>query len=244
MANTPNYGFNRHPQLSVNHISDYLATSYATQRTKLICAAKFPKKVEVAAYTQIRRPLKAALTKDQFDRDGLEFLVGRLEAKATTEAGYNKDEALRCAKAVKAFQETFNPKSFSRYRLSPATKTISKHVSGVKINVTLDAIVTESKDDMTHAGGIVLVYAFSSDRANVKDRLSAASGLILWALEGGQMPPLPRLCMAADLADRNIVKASESHERFRQRVLDSCSEVAARWASIEPPDDYDGPDWR
>lgn len=228
----------------MNHISDYLATSHATQRTRVIRNAKFPKKVEVAAYSQIRKPLKVALTKDEFDRDGLEFLIGKMEAKALTETGYNRDEALRCAKAARAFQETFNPKSFARYTLSPSTKTVSKNIAGVKINVTLDAMVTETKDDVTHAGGIVLLYAFSADRTNVADRLAAASGLILWALESGQMQPLPRLCMAADLADRNIVKASGSHERFRQRVSDSCSEVAARWDEIEPPDDYDGPSWR
>lgn len=227
----------------MNHISDYLATSHATQRTRVIRNAKFPKKVEVAAYGQIRKPLKAALTKDDFDRDGLEFLIGKMEAKALTETGYARDEALRCAKAARAFQETFNPKSFARYMLSSSTKTISKNVAGVKINVTLDAMVTETKGDATHAGGIALLYAFS-DRTNVNERLAATSGLILWTLESRQMQPLPRLCMAVDLAGRSVVKASNSFERFRQRVSDSCSEIAARWGEIEPPDDYDGPHWR
>ena len=228
----------------MNHISDYLATSYATQRTKLICAAKFPKKVEVAAYAQIRRPLRAALSKENFDRDSLDFLADRLEGKALTETGYNRDEAKRCAKAVRAFQETFEPKKFSRYDISPSQKTISRPISGVKVNVTLDALVTQSKDDITSSGGIVLLYAFSADRSSIKDRLSAASGLILWTLEGGQMPPLPRLCMAIDLADTNVVKASASNERFRQRVEASCREVASLWDDVEPPHDYDGPDWR
>lgn len=228
----------------MNHISDYLATSYATQRTKLICAAKFPKKVEVAAYTQIRRPLRAALSKEDFDRDALDFLADRLESKALTETGYNRDEALRCAKAVRAFQGTFNPKKFARYEISPSQKTISKKVSGVAIKVTLDALVTQKNGDVTNSGGIVLKYAFSADRSAIKDQLSAASGLVLWSLEDGQMPPLPRLCMAVDLAEHNVVKTSSSNERFRQRVAASCAEVAARWDGIEPPHDYDGPDWR
>ncbi len=103
MTNSPSYGYNAHPQFSVNHISDYLATSYATQRTKLICSAKFPKKVEVASYSQIRKRLRAALTKPEFDHDGLKFLVAKLEGRAHSETGYNRDEALRCAKAVRAF---------------------------------------------------------------------------------------------------------------------------------------------
>lgn len=228
----------------MNHISDYLAATYAPQRTKLICAAKFPKKVEVAAYTQIRNQLRSALTRQEFDREGLDFLAAKLEGKATTETGYNRDEALRCAKAVRAFQDTFNPKSFARLTISFATKAIVKTVEGVRLNVTLDAAVHETKAEATSSGGIVLLYAFSADRGDVKGRLAAAANLILWALEDGQMPPLPRLCMAVDLAEKSIVKASDSFQRFRERVTESCSEIASRWDSIEPPSDYDGPDWR
>lgn len=244
MSDTPKYGFHRHPQFSVNHMAEYLATTYATQRTKLICAAKFPKKVEVTSYAQIRNRLRAALTKPKFDRDGLDFLADKLDGKARTETGYNRDEALRCGRAVRAFQDTFNPKTFNRYTLSSSSRALALSVSSVKINVSLDATVTETKGDVTSAGGIVLLYAFSADRGDVGGRLSAASSLILWALEGGQMPPLPRLCMAVDLAEKSIVKASDSFQRFRERVTDSCSEAAARWDAIEPPADYDGPDWR
>lgn len=225
-------------------MAEYLATTYATQRTKTICAAKFPKKIEVAAYAQIRNPLKAALTQAGFGHDGLEFLAAKLEGKARTEIGYNRDEALRCARAVRAFQETFNPRSFAKYTISASSRAVSKTISGVRLNVSLDATITETRGDVTNSGGIVLLYAFAVDRSDVPGRLSAASNLILLALEGGQMPPLPRLCMAADLAGKSIVKATDAFQRFRERVTDSCSEVAARWDSIEPPPDYDGPDWR
>lgn len=225
-------------------MAEYLATAYATQRTKLICAAKFPKKVEVAAYTQVRNQLRSALTRPLFDRDGLDFLAAKMDGKAATEIGYNRDEALRCAKAIRAFQDTFNPKTFTRYTISAAAKTLTKSIAGVRVNVSLDAVVTEVKGDTTHAGGIVLLYAFAADRSDVPGRLSAASNLIFWALEDGQMPSLPRLCMAVDLAEKSVVKASDAFQRFRERVTDSCSEVAARWDAIEPPSDYDGPDWR
>lgn len=244
MSDTPKYGFHRHPQFSVNHLAEYLATTNATQRTKLICAAKFPKKIEVGAYAQIRSQLRAALTKPQFDGTGLDFLADKMDGKARTETGYYRDEALRCAKAVRAFQDTFNPKTFARYSLSASARTLTKTVAGVRINVSLDAVVTETKGDAVNAGGIVLLYAFSADRSDVAGRLAAASNLIFWALEGGQMPPLPRLCMAVDLAEKSIVKASDSFQRFRERVTDSSSEVAARWHGIAPPADHDGPDWR
>ena len=117
--------------------------------------------------------------------------TSRLDHKATTEIGYNRDEALRCAKAVRAFQETFKPKSLSRCKISPSPRMISKSISGVRVNVSIDATVTETKGDTTCSGGVVLLYAFSADRGSLKERLSAVAGLILWTLEGGQMQPLP-----------------------------------------------------
>lgn len=244
MSSTPNYGFNRHPQFSVNHLAEYLATTNATQRTKVICAAKFPKKIEVAAYSQIRRPLRDALSTENFGRDDLEFLADRMETKAAREIGYNRDEALRCVKAIRAFQETFNPKSFSKVDISPAPRSVSTKIKGVKLNVSIDASVTATKGEVTHVGGIVLLYAFSADKSTLNDRVVTTSGLMLWALESGQMEPLPRLCMTANLADRSIAKASPSFGRFRTRIADTCEEISASWDRIEPPHDYDGPDWR
>lgn len=228
----------------MNHLAEYLATTNASQRTKVITGAKFPKKVEVAAYSQIRKPLRDALSKPDFGHDDLEFLADRLEIRTGQEVGWNRDEAMRCLRAVRAFQVSLQPRSFAKYDISPAPKSLAVQVAGVRINVTMDAMVTETKGDVTNSGGIMLLYAFSADRGDLKERLAATSGLILWALESGQMKPLPRLCMTVDLAQQNVVKASPSFSRFRGRVAESCKEIAARWDSIEPPADYDGPDWR
>lgn len=57
------------------------------------------------------------------------------------------------------------------------------------------------------------------------------------------MEPLPRLCMAADIAGKDILKASPSHSRFRESIVNSCREIAAGWNNVEPPPDYDGPPW-
>jgi hypothetical protein len=188
--------------------------------------------------------LRDALTADGLGLDGLSALADRFDERSRREAGYQRDEALRCARAVRAFQETFNPRSFGRYELRAPSRALTTNIEGVRVNVTLDALVSEGNGDATYSGGIVLLYAFSVDRGSMRDRLSTTAGMILWALEAGQMEPLPRLCMAADLADRNIVKASPAHGRFRARIADSCREIAALWGGVEPPSDYDGPDWR
>jgi hypothetical protein len=244
MSETPNFGFNPNPEFSVNHISEYLATENAPQRTKIIRAAKFPKKIEVAAYAQIRKALQAALSKPEFDRAGMAFLADKMAAKARMETGYARDEALRCERAIRAFIRSMDPRSFSKFTISPSPSPLLVKNADVRLKVTIDASVTATSKETANSGGIVLLYAFSADREGIKDRLKSITGMTLWALEGKQMEPLPRLCMAVDLAAGDVARASESHTRFRQHVTDSCHEIAARWNAIEPPPDYDGPAWR
>jgi len=105
--------------------------------------------------------LKAALVKDDFARDDLDFLADKLDSKALNESGWHKAEALRCSEAVKAFQDTFNPKVFSRYTISPSTKTISIMIGGVKLNVTLAAMITQTTKGVTNSGGPVWALIFS-----------------------------------------------------------------------------------
>gem|GEM_PF-3697593 len=198
----------------------------------------------MAAYSQVRDALKKLLFKEDFGRSDLDFLADRMDAKARAETGWHQSEALRSAQAVRAFQETFDPKVFKKYTLSAAPKNLSVKISGVKLNVSMDASITQDSKGVTHSGGLILKYAFGADRSSVAKELTNAAGLLFWALEGGQMEPLPRLCLAVDFADQNIVKARTSYTRFRQDVTDSCSEIAARWGDIEPPHDYDGPEWR
>jgi hypothetical protein len=243
MASTSNYGFNRTAQFSVNHMAEYLTTENASQRTKIIGRAKFPKKIEVAAYAQVRRPIQNALTKPNFDKPSLELFASRLAAKAVREEGYQRDEALRCEKAVRAFLTTFESRSLKKCAFGPAPSLLALQVERVRLKISLDATITAESDGVTNSGGMVLLYAFSSGRDAIHGRLSAATGLIFWALEGGQMEPLAKLCMAADIAGNEIVKASNSFSRFRGHVSESCSEIAARWDSIRPPHDYDGPRW-
>lgn len=147
--------------------------------------SKFPKKVEIVAYNKIKKPLRDALSSPDFEADYLAHLRNTMDTTARQETGYKKDEALRCSRAIKAFQDTFTPKTLQRYTISAAPKMLSMQIEGVKINVSLDASVSENKDGVTYAGGITLLYAFSADRGSVKDRLSNSAGLILWALDGG-----------------------------------------------------------
>ena len=71
------------------------------------------------------------------------------------------------------------------------------------------------------------------------------SQLILWALEGtGNFSPLPRLCMSMDLFGNELIKAAAISEQFRTYAKAACREAALKWDEIEPPNGYDGPEWK
>lgn len=223
-------------------MAQYLSCQNATQRTRIIQQAKYPAKRQVSAYQEVRKPLTDALFKSGFGHDDLDFLADRLADKVRRESGQAQNNARLAGLALEAFRATFNSKRLRSVTLSPASGKLLLEVSGVKLNVSLDAMVTAKAGEIQNSGGLVLIYAFGADRSDIRDRQATISSLILWALEGGQVEPLPRLCMAVDLHDQDIVKATPSHSRFRDRVSYSCAEVAARWENVEPPNGYDGPD--
>lgn len=139
---------------------------------------------------------------------------------------------------------TFNPTGFKKCTFSAAPAALSMILEGVTISVWIDAAVTSTADGVTNSGGIILLYGFAADRGSFKEKLTTAASLILWSLEGAQMEPLARLCIAADIARAEIVKASNSTSRFRTKLTDTCGEIATCWDRVEPPPDYDGPNWR
>lgn len=227
----------------MNHLSTYLSTTNPTHRKELIRSAKFPEKFEVSSYGNVKSALRKSLQKPDFGKDDLEFLIGKLEAEALRKDGQAKNNSLLQARAVKKFQETFSTRRFARYSFGPPAKMLLP-ISGVKVNVSLDATLSQETESGLKSGAIALHYSFSKNRGDERDHQRAVAALVYWSLESGQVEPLPRLCMAVDLAISSVMKAPSGYERFRARTNDACSEIAARWSEVEPPPEYDGPDWR
>ena len=119
-------------------------------------------------------------------------------------------------------------------------------LEGVAINTRLAVSILETdKDGVTHNGGCVLFFA-ASERRNLPERSKAVAATVYWQLGElkSNLEPLPRLCWSFDVFGSEIVKATDSYDRFRSRVKHSCREAAVRWDDVAPPADYDGPDWQ
>lgn len=248
MSETPNYQFHRKPRFSANHVAEYLTTLTATQREAVIRKAKFPRKVSVIAYSQALPAIGKFLSSNTGDTSYFADILERLAAKERREQGYNRDEAKRCQAAIEGFIETFGQSNLKRCQFSQGPKDLSISISGVRVNVRLDApIFEEAPDGQGYTGGCVLILASTDDaRKNIEDRKKHVAALIQWALENSssQFEPLSRLCMSLDPFGGDVVRAPKSFDRLRKSIASSCHEVASRWDDIEPPAGYDGPNWR
>lgn len=245
MDETPNYGFYRRPRFSANHLADYLCTHDAGQRDGVIRKAKFPRKPSVTAYQQVTPAIRSFFTKSDGGFGPLDGLVDRLKVKATREEGYNHDEALRCVKAIEAFKETYSAGRWGSAEFVAGPQDVAMKLEGVSVNVRLDPPLIERTDDGAFGGGCVLFMASTPEaRKNIEERRRYVAAVAHWALEGGNLEPLPRLCMSFDVFGREIIRAPTAISRLRKRMTDSCREAYAKWDAIEPPNGYDGPDWR
>lgn len=246
MPDTPNYRFNRHPQFSVNHLADYLATTTAEQRERVIRAAKFPKKIPVSAYTQAKRTIGYFLSANTGDLSYFDAPISRFETRRRREPeGWMRDEMQRCIDAIGAFKRTFSKSRLSRFQFGPQVD-LSMRINDVRLNTRLDASISHTdRDDVLRSGGCVLFLASTDPaRKNIEARRRSVAAMIYWSLEGGNIDPLPRLCLSFDVFGETVVRAPEATDRLRGQISSACREAATQWSRIEPPADYDGPDWR
>ena len=225
----------------------YLTTQNATQREAVIRKAKFPRKVSVIAYSQALPVIGKFLATNSNDPSYFDDVLARLAAKERREQGYNRDEAKRCQTAIQAFIDTYASSSARKCRFGVGPQDVAFNVSGVRVNVRLDApILEEAQDGQAFSGGCVLLMASTDDaRKNIDERKKHVAALVQWGLEesSSQFEPLPRLCMSIDPFGGDIVRAPKAIDRLRRSIASSYHEAASRWDDIEPPSGYDGPDW-
>lgn len=223
----------------------YLCTTNARQRTAIIREAKFPRRVQVASYSQIKPDIIRFLAGNSGDLSYFDVTLEKLAAKARThEKASARLEARRCQDAIEAFKETFVRARAKNLSFTTGGNVLMK-LEGVNVHIPMDVGVIETERGRSHSGGCILFMSGSADaRKNIEDRRKHAAALVNWGLEGGQMEPLPRLCVSFDVFGNKIERAPASSTRLRAEMRDSCREVAARWDAVEPPTGYDGPDWR
>ena len=199
----------------------------------------------MASYSQIKPDICRFLAGNTGDLSYFDGSLERLAAKARNDPKPSAQmEARRCHGAIEAFKESFTAGRAKNYSFTQGSSSILK-LEGVNISIRMDAgvVETDAKGN-AHSGGCILFMSQSAAaRKNIEARRRHVAAVVHWVLEGGQMEPLPKLCMSFDVFGNRLEKAPAAFTRLRADMRDSCREVASRWEEVEPPSGYDGPDW-
>jgi len=247
MGKSPVFRFNANPRFSVNQFTDYMATTNASQRDRIIREAKFPASKPVTSYQFAKREIRRFLISGKGDYSHFDLPIAQLEHTIAHDEE-RRDDARRDLKCIQDFVALMKNKKFSKYTIHAIEQSVPLHpIPGVLINVRLDAALTDTDNNgVAGSGGVVLFTAATSEsRKNIEARRRQVTQLILWALDGkSNIEPQPRLCMSLDVFGGELIKAKEVSEQFRGYARSSCKEVALKWDSISPPANYDGPAWK
>jgi len=230
-------------------MAEYLGAS-PTRRRSIIRDARFPKTSVVAQYDRAREALV------NFLEDGTRSLnhlahatdqLARREARPGATDWLKRDCRLS-TEAIETFQRGYNRLGLPKIDCLPIQgRQRPLQFGRTKVSVSLDVItrrpVIGGKDSI---GGATFIFSRGEKLSKSRmDRCRTIAGLIYefcrQRLEAHGEPDIS-LCMAIDVFNQKSYTPPGTFVRKRQQIEISCDEIADRWRSIDPPDDYDGPD--
>jgi len=236
--------------MSASQIAEYLyATS--TRRKRIIREARFPKNSVSALYNGARDGLVDFLNDGSRSLSHLTDATDHLEKreKRPDATDWLRRDSRSSIEALDAFIKAYNKLGFSKF---DCFRVVGKqpHLDPWKttrISVNLDVTIRKpTQGNHGLVGGAI--FLFSKGEASTKarvDRCKVIAGLI-YTFCGHHLKEMgdadPSLCLAVDVFARASHRPPGTFAAKLKNVEDACEEIASRWKTILPPDDYDGPE--
>ncbi|WOJ90733.1 hypothetical protein RZS28_05435 [Methylocapsa polymorpha] len=240
------YGYRANPQLSAAQIAAYLLAS-PTRRKSIIRDARFPKRSIVAQYSKAREGLVSFLGDGTRSLHHLVDTTDYLEKRGNRAdaSDWLKRDSRMSIEAVAAFQRAYNKLGF---RLLDCRETPARLPAldewAAKISVDIDVTIhvpTETGKDRIGAAILLFSRGESSEAKRIEQSKTIASLIFRFCnrfmLDRGD--PDKKLCLAVDVFTGS--SQGPQGQRKLDHIRDACEEIAARWDTINPPEDYDGP---
>lgn len=211
--------------------------------------AKFPKTVVVAHYTPAREAIQNFLTspaRTSPDFSDAHEALNALAASPTTKP-WTRDDAQLCIEALKRVESAYGNTGLGSMDIRTLAMASPKlQMAGVSVSINPFASI-HGKHKGESAVGCLSLLLNKTEQSTKKrmDRCRSAAILsLLFARKhlSDMGLPIPNLCLVYDVFDGLLVPAPANHKRRLDDMMAQCEEVADRWESIAPPDDYDGPD--
>lgn len=245
-----NYTYRASPQLSANQIAEYLSATPG-RRKSIIQEARFPKTSQRARYRGARDCLSAFLCDGtrSFNHiaKALDHLKGRAAKPMATD--WVKEDSQLSVEAIEAFQRSYNRLGLPAVECAALPRRLPPLVfAKTKINVHLDVVARRKNLHGPDAiGGAIFVFS-RGEKAEKKrvERCKTIAGLAYdFCVErlSGMGQADTSICLGVDVFGQRSYPPPGTFAKKRKQIEDCCEEIYARWWSIDPPLDYDGPDF-
>ena len=236
--------------MSANQIAEYLSAS-PTRRKRIIRDARFPKTSVVAQYDKAREGLVNFLadgTRSFKHLAGATDYLTKREARADA-SDWLKRDSRSSIEALEVFQRAYNKLGIAKLdcqEVPGRQPHLDMWPTRVSVNLDLTVRKPVKGSDRDRIGGAILLFSRgeASGKARV-ERCKVIGGLVYTycgRFLSGTGQPDPTLCFAVDVFGQVAYTPPGTFSAKLKHVADACEEIAARWKTIAPPDDYDGPD--
>jgi hypothetical protein len=242
---------NPNPRLSANQLSEYLIAS-SMRRKSIIQDAKFPKKVIIARYDGARDAIVDYLRdlgrKASTLIDAIEALSARAEA---SDKLWTKQDSLLSIEAVESFHAGYNSNKIALRKIEcrrPPNPKAHLEFNEVKVSVTLNTTThRKDKDGTDRVGGVILLFSKSETSSTSRAERCKTAAVLAFLFAEKHLSAFgkadPKICFSVDVFGGGAHPAPASYKQKLNNINASCEEIALRWKSIQPPPDYDGPNW-
>jgi len=241
------YGYNQEPRLSANQLAEYLNAT-PNRRKGIVRDAKYPKTSIVARYDGAWNAITKYLCND--GRPSVD-LVDAMERQTAREkkpgaTPWVQQDARLSIEAIDAFMKSYNKLGLTKLSCKPITGSQPKlSISGVDISVSLNA-TTHRKEtaDEPLVGGMILVFSKAEASTAAREQRCRTSAVLATLFAAKHLTASgavdPKLCFSLDVFACRMYPAPGSYVKRLSHMEVSCEEVALRWPTIDPPDDFDG----
>jgi hypothetical protein len=176
----------------------------------------------------------------------IDYLVKR-EARPDASEWLKRDSRFSI-EAIEVFQRGYNRSALPKIMCKPLHGRQPYLVFGpTRISVALDLTTHKPVEGARdHIGGINLLFSRGekSTRARI-ERCKTIAGLA-YVFCGTHLKLLgdadPAICYAVDVYGAQTYTPQGTFSRKLRQIAESCDEIGARWRTVAPPPDYDGPD--
>lgn len=238
------YRYKPSPQVSANQMAEYL-TATPPRRKSIIQAARFPKTSVIALYGRARDGLTNFLGDGTRSFKHMAQAVDYLQKReARPDASeWLQNDSRSSIEAIERFQQTYNKLPFPKLDCQAVTNRVPA-LDLWMTKVTVDVDVTVHKGEQI--GGAVFLFSQGDPSSKKRiERCKTIAGLIyVFASQHlkGIGEPDVSLCYAIDVFAGMAHRPSGAFTAKQKQIAEACEEIAARWKTIAPPADYDGPD--